>query len=119
MDEVHLLTMKEVIRMFGYDSWSSNVFGSGTGWYSSGWWIVCFIAMMLMVGLCIFFMMSMMRRWKGSTMCCLPLSRKAKGTGYTSSDSARDILDKRYSAGEINKEEYEERKRNLNQASDT
>jgi uncharacterized membrane protein len=103
--------------MFGYGSWCSSVFGSGTGSY--GWWIVCFIAMVLMVGLCIFFMMSMMRRWKGGTMCCLPLSRKAEGTGYTPSDSARDILDKRYAAGGINREEYEERKRNLNPASDT
>jgi uncharacterized membrane protein len=31
------------------------------------------------------------------------------------SESAREILDKRYSLGEINKEEYEEKKRAISQ----
>jgi len=35
------------------------------------------------------------------------------------SESALDILDKRYASGEINKEEYEERKRALIRSGDS
>ena len=34
-------------------------------------------------------------------------------------DSARDILDRRYAAGEINKDEYEEKKRTLSESTDS
>ena len=34
------------------------------------------------------------------------------------SDSAIEILDKRYASGEINKEEYEEKKRTLTESTD-
>ena len=101
--------------MFGYERWCSNVFGCGTGWWSYGWWALCLVVMMIIMGLCFFFMMSMMRRRKGNMMYCLPLFRKAESTSHTASNSARDILDIRYASGEINAEEYEEKKRNLNQ----
>jgi len=40
--------------------------------------------------------------------------RKTSGNGHeTSEDTALDILKKRYARGGINKEEYEERKREL------
>jgi len=70
--------------------------------------------MMLMMGLCFFVMVSMMRRRKGSMRCCLPSFRKGETTDYMASDSAGDILDKRYASGEISAEEYEEKKRHLN-----
>jgi uncharacterized membrane protein len=101
--------------MFGYESWCANVSGWGTGWCSSGWWTVCIAVMMLMMGLCFIFMMFMARRRKGNVMDCPPLFPKGEGSACQTSDSARDILDKRYATGEISAEEYEEKKRNLNQ----
>jgi uncharacterized membrane protein len=100
--------------MFGYLNWCSGFFGYGTAWCSYGWWVTCLVVMMLMT-LCFFFMMFIMRRQKGNMMCCPPFFRKAGGTDYMASDSARDILDKRYVSGEISVEEYEEIKKNLNQ----
>ena len=90
--------------MFGYESWCSY-----------GWWASCFFVMIVMMGLCFFFMMYMMKRLKGNMMYCLPLFRKAECIDYSASESARDILDKRYASGEISSEEYEEKKKILNQ----
>ena len=85
----------EVINMFAADV-------SG----SSMWWIFPLV----MIALCFL----MMRRRKGSMMCgfgCHDEDSHPKNV----SDSAKDILDKRYAAGEIDKEEYEEKNRTLNQ----
>ena len=46
-------------------------------------------------------------------MMCGFGSRNTGNRKINSSDSALDILDKRYASGEIDKEEYEERKRTL------
>ena len=105
---------KEVIRMFGYENWRSTILGPGTCSYSYGWWTLCLVVMMLVMGLCFFFTMSMMRIRKGNMMCYLPLFRKAEVIDHSASDSARDILDRRYASGEISSEEYEEKIRNLN-----
>ena len=64
------------------------------------WWMFPLI----MVVLCFF----MMRGRKGSMMCGFGPRSKFR-------DSSRDILDKRYARGEIDKEEYEEKNRILNQ----
>lgn len=70
----------------------------------SFWWIVP-VAMMF---LCVF----MMRRRRGSMMsgwgCCGGDWRQASNT-----ESAGDILDRRYASGEIDSAEYEEIKRRL------
>ncbi|MEJ2170112.1 MAG: SHOCT domain-containing protein [Desulfobacterales bacterium] len=70
----------------------------------SFWWIVP-IAMMI---LCFF----MMRRHKGTMIsgfgCCGRDRQEAK-----SAQSARDLLDRRYASGAIDKAEYEEKKRTL------
>ena len=71
---------------------------------NSLWWIVPIVMMIL----CFFMMRG--RRW--SMMC--GFGRRDIGNYQTrGSDSAIDILDKRYASGEINKDEYEEKKRTL------
>ena len=76
----------------------------------SWWWIVPIIMMIL----CFF----MMRGRRGSMMCGFG-SRAADGQQTEVADSAQDILDRRYAAGEINKDEYEEKKRTLAESTDS
>jgi putative membrane protein len=82
--------------MVGYEG-----FCSGFGW----WWIFP----LLMIALCFL----MMRRRGGSRMC--GFGSLLGSQHINSSDSGMDILNKRYALGEINKEEYEEKKRALSQ----
>ena len=74
------------------------------------WWIVPIIMMIL----CFF----MMRGRRGSIMCGFG-SRVVDGQQTEIADSAKDILDRRYAAGEINKDEYEEKKRTLTESTDS
>ena len=76
----------------------------------SFWWIVPLI---MMIAMCFF----MMRGRRGSMMCGFGFRDKDRHNIGTS-DSATEILDKRYASGEIDKEEYEEKKRTLNKASE-
>ncbi len=69
------------------------------------WWIFPLI-MIVMMFLCFF----MMRGRMGS-MICGPGFRKPGNHREDASDSPLDILNKRYARGEVNKEEYEEKKR--------
>ena len=73
--------------------------------FSSSWWWVWPV---LMIAMCFF----MMRRWRGPMMCGFG-SRYKDGPHFNTSDSATDILDKRYAAGEIDKMKYEEKKKTL------
>ena len=80
--------------MFGYEFLNGN------------WWIFP----LMMIIFCIFFM----RRGCGGMMCGFgshsgDISRN--GTG----ESGLEILDKRFAQGEINEDEYEEKKRKLTQ----
>ncbi len=84
--------------MWGYDA-----FCCGFGW----WWVFPAV-MILMMFLCFF----MMRRrgW----MMCGPSPRMSDDSCWgRHSETAREILDKRYARGEIEKEEYEEKKKEL------
>ena len=72
---------------------------------SSLWWLFP----LAMIALCFF----MMRGRKGSVMCGFG-SRKEDPSGIKPSDSAKDILDKRFALGEIDRNEYEEKKQLLN-----
>ena len=73
------------------------------------WWI-CPI---LMIAMCFF----MMRRRRGSMMCGFGFRDKSRHH-ISTSDSATDILDKLYASGEIDQEEYEDRKRTLTKSSE-
>jgi putative membrane protein len=72
------------------------------------WWILVPIIMMI---LCFF----MMRGRRGSMMCGFG-SRALDCLRTKVPDSAIDILDKRYAAGEINRDEYEEKKKTLTES---
>jgi uncharacterized membrane protein len=78
-----------------------------TGWENEGfslWWAVP-LAMFI---ICIF----MMRRKRARWMCGFG-SRETKDQSLKDSDSAMEILDKRFALGEINGEEYREMKKAL------
>ena len=76
----------------------------------SFWWIIPILMMILC------FVM-MMRARKGSMMCGFgPCDVDKQQTIIRG--SAIDILNKRYASGEINKEEYEEKKRTLTESSE-
>ena len=78
-----------------------------------GWDSICFsfwwVFPLVMLIFCIF----MMRGKKFPMMCRLG-SVKANAQSVSDSDSAMEILDKRYALGEINSEEYREKKKTLN-----
>ena len=77
------------------------MFAYGGVWNGFQWWWLIPIAMMI--------------------LCFLRMRGAQRGYDWTgpgtrhSSESAREILDKRYALGEISKEEYEEKKRDMSQ----
>ena len=76
------------------------------------WWVVPVV----MIALC-FLMMFLMRRRMPHRMGCMmrpPLPETKSDSPFTGpTDSAKEILDKRYASGEINREEYQEKKADL------
>jgi uncharacterized membrane protein len=75
------------------------------GFWSGSWWI----APVVMFALCLFMMWGMRRwGWKG----CMPRWRSLYGTPF---DSALDILNRRYARGEIDRNEYEQKKTAITQ----
>jgi putative membrane protein len=74
------------------------MFAYGGAWNGFQWWWLIPVAMMILCFL-------MMRGHRG---CVMVWPRSRHG-----SDSAREILDKRYATGEINREEYEEKKKDI------
>jgi len=76
------------------------MFAYGGIWNGFHWWWIIPVAMMVLCFL-------MIRRHRG---CMMGWSRSHHKAG-----SVREILDKRYALGEISKEEYEEKKRDIGQ----
>ena len=80
--------------------------GYETFWGGIGWW---WIFPLVMIVFC-FFMM----RGRRFCMTGWSTSRNGSSTGpLASSNSAREILDKRYVLGEISKEEYQEKRKDI------
>ncbi len=50
-------------------------------------------------------------------MMCGPASHHKDRNGESAAESALEILDKQYARGEINREEYEDKKKTINQHS--
>ena len=82
--------------MAGYEAFLADI----------GWWWIFPIAMIVM---CVF----MMRGRMGCMTGWSKYRSATTGRVIAPSDSAREILDKRYVLGEINKEEYEEKKMDM------
>ena len=75
----------------------------GWGYYGGGWlWSILNIVFWVLAIVGIFFLI----RW-------IATSGRQSGRETRSEDSALEILRKRYAQGEINKEEFEEKKRDL------
>ena len=77
-------------------------------WADIGWW---WIFPVVMIVFCFFIM-------RARRLCMSGWSTVRNGTSTVSlapSDSAREILDKRYVLGEISKEEYQEKRKDIGQ----
>ncbi|UCG39565.1 MAG: SHOCT domain-containing protein [bacterium] len=72
--------------------------GQAYYWGFGYWWIFPLVMMFF----CFLFMRGCRRRWSWGT-----------GSFWGPGESAMDILDKRFARGEIDQQEYEERKRTL------
>ena len=82
----------------------------GSEFFNSSLWWICPI---VMIAICFL----VMRGRRGSMMCGFgPRSGHTHQAG--GSNSAMEILDRRYASGEIDKDEYEEKKRTLSGSTD-
>jgi uncharacterized membrane protein len=82
----------------------------GSEFFNSSLWWICPI---VMIAICFL----VMRGRRGSMMCGFgPRSVDTHRAGR--SNSAMKILDRRYASGEIDKDEYEEKKRTLSGSTD-
>ncbi len=76
--------------------------GPWFGWGFGGWWMLAI--MIVFWGLVIWGIVALVRRTSGNGCC---------GSNLQHSESALDILKKRYARGEVTKEEFEEKKKAL------
>ena len=78
-----------------------------TYWCSAyGWWI-CPIFMIAVIIVCV-----IAARRGNRAFCCGPFGRWSPAES-TPSERPKDILDRRYAAGEITRQEYEEKLRDI------
>jgi putative membrane protein len=76
--------------------------------FGYGYWWIFPIIMIAMMALCFF----MMRGHAGSMMWGRGFGRSSRHS-ESGSDRLLDILNRRYAQGEINKQEYEEKKKDI------
>jgi len=101
MNLIHTLLKDIVAQGRGYE-WGMGPgmmgYGYGMGWFGPilmiAFWIAVIVGIVFLI------------RW-------LVVSVKAGGQAGTAGDSALEILKRRYARGEINKEEFEEKKKDL------
>ncbi len=76
--------------------------------FGYGYWWIFPIIMLAMIVLCFF----MMRGHVGSMMCSMGSGRSGSHS-VSPSDRPLNILNRKYDQGEINKQEYEEKKKDI------
>jgi putative membrane protein len=76
--------------------------GNWYGWGFGGWWMILIMAVFW--GLVIWGIVALIRRTNGVGGC---------GSSHQNTDSALEILKRRYAIGEVNKEEFEEKRKSL------
>jgi uncharacterized membrane protein len=84
---------------------------NGPEFFSSSLWWLCPV---LMIVVCFF----MMRGRRGRMLCGFGFPDRGS-RHISASDSAAEILNKRYASGEIDTEEYEEKKRTLTRSTES
>ena len=101
---LYISLLSPLILAFVLDGGARAQMGPGMGWgYGMGWfWTILMAAFWIAVIVGIVFLI----RW-------LVISTIAGGRAARSEDSPLEILKRRYARGEIDKQEFEEKKRDL------
>lgn len=91
------------------------VFGAISGWPYGGWgmmgpWMMAGFGWMWLIPVLGIVFLGLIV-W--AIVAAVRSSSESKGSDSSKADSALEVLKKRYARGEINKEEYEEKKRDL------
>lgn len=107
-EEMYSLLARNLLAQWGgnYGRGGYSGYGPGMmGWGYGGGWFSTIIGIILLVAVVVgvFFLI----RW------IISASTKQSGHESGAGDSALEILRKRYASGEINKEEFEEKKKDL------
>ncbi len=99
---MYIAPFNEILAQWGGHGWGMGPgmmgWGYGTGWFGmiimAAFWIAIIVGIVFLI------------RW-------LVISTRTGGQGASSVDSPLEILKRRYARGEINKEEFEEKKKDL------
>ena len=99
---MYIARFNDIFAQWGHHEWGMGPgmmgWGYGTGWFESiimaAFWIAVIVGIIFLI------------RW-------LVLSTRTAGHKAHAEDSALEIIKKRYARGEIKKEEFEEKKKDL------